>query len=217
MDQRGLGQSSPPPPGFAWTPQQLARDVAAFMDAIGLREAHVVGAKIGGTVAAQFAVDYPSRVRTLTLVTAPVRKAAPGETPADAGLAILESGTRVWAESSQRARLGSVSEGMIAWWNDLMASSDAAACAGYAGMMSRLDNYRTLGGIQAPTLVLAVTRDGMPGEALTEWSRQIPNSELCVLPGDGYHLAATDPDECAERVLEFIMRPNGDRREQRDV
>jgi pimeloyl-ACP methyl ester carboxylesterase len=206
MDQRGLGRSSPPPPDFIWTPERLAADIAGFMQAVGVDEAHIVGAKIGGTVAAQFAIDYPGKVRSLTLVTAPVRKATPGEEVVDAGLAILASGTQAWAEGSQRARLGSVSDGMIDWWNQLMGSSDAAACAGYAGMMSRLDNFKTLHRIRAPTLVVAVTRDGKPGAALTEWQQQIPDSELFVLPGDGYHVAATDPDECAARVLEFIRR-----------
>ncbi len=204
MDQRGLGRSSPPPPDFVWGPEALAKDIAGFMDATGVKQAHIIGAKIGGTVAAQFAVDYPERVLSLTLVTAPIRRANPREAPVDSGQAILAAGTRKWAEDSQRARLGSVSDSMIAWWNDLMATSSAAACAGYAGMMSRLDNFKTLRQIKAATLFVAVTRDGKAGRPLEEAQQQVVHSELFVLPGDGYHVGATNPDECAERVLAFI-------------
>jgi hypothetical protein len=34
----------------------------------------------------------------------------------------------------------------------------------------------------------------------------IPRSELLVLPGDSYHVAASDPDACARATLEFIRR-----------
>jgi hypothetical protein len=34
----------------------------------------------------------------------------------------------------------------------------------------------------------------------------VPHSELVVLPGDSFHVAATDPDRCAEALLDFIRR-----------
>ena len=42
------------------------------------------------------------------------------------------------------------------------------------------------------------------------WQQQIPHSELLVLPGDSYHIAAAKPDECARHVLAFINRHRGD-------
>jgi hypothetical protein len=34
----------------------------------------------------------------------------------------------------------------------------------------------------------------------------IPNSELLVLPGNSYHVAASDADVCAQAALAFIKR-----------
>ena len=45
----------------------FARDVAAFMDALGLDRAVIVGHSMGATVAQRFAVDYPQRVQALVL------------------------------------------------------------------------------------------------------------------------------------------------------
>jgi 3-oxoadipate enol-lactonase len=36
----------------------------------------------------------------------------------------------------------------------------------------------------------------------------IPDSELVVLPGDSYHVAASAADRCAEATLEFIHQRN---------
>ena len=38
------------------------------------------------------------------------------------------------------------------------------------------------------------------------WQETIPGSKLEVLPGDSYHVAATDPDVCARKVREFFDR-----------
>ena len=35
---------------------------------------------------------------------------------------------------------------------------------------------------------------------------KIPNSRLLVLPGNSYHVAATDPDRCAQATRDFILQ-----------
>lgn len=46
----------------------MARDTAAFMDALGIARAHVVGASMGGMIAQNLAADFPGRVATLTSI-----------------------------------------------------------------------------------------------------------------------------------------------------
>jgi hypothetical protein len=41
------------------------------------------------------------------------------------------------------------------------------------------------------------------------WQQRIARSELLVLPGDSYHVAASDPDTCAAATLAFIDRQGG--------
>jgi 3-oxoadipate enol-lactonase len=60
IDHRGHGRSDKPRNGYAI--QQHAQDVATVMDALKLERAVLVGNSIGGMIAMQFALDYPSRV-----------------------------------------------------------------------------------------------------------------------------------------------------------
>jgi len=64
-DQRGLGQSDKPDPPY--TMADYAEDAAALLDAIGWRQAHVIGVSFGGMVAQHVAQRYPRRIGKLVL------------------------------------------------------------------------------------------------------------------------------------------------------
>lgn len=66
-DRRGYGRSSRPDPG---RPYSHLEDLAAVMDAAGVDRAALVGCSIGGTIALDFALTQPDRVRALVLVAA---------------------------------------------------------------------------------------------------------------------------------------------------
>jgi pimeloyl-ACP methyl ester carboxylesterase len=70
-DMPGLGRSRIPA-GFEWSLPSLASYMAHVMDKAGVDSAHIVGAKAGGAIAMQFAADYPTRTRTLSVVHVPV-------------------------------------------------------------------------------------------------------------------------------------------------
>jgi pimeloyl-ACP methyl ester carboxylesterase len=65
ITQRGHGSSEKPADGY--TPSDFAGDIAAFLDAVGIESAVVVGHSMGATVAQRFAIDYPWRTRGLML------------------------------------------------------------------------------------------------------------------------------------------------------
>lgn len=71
LSQRGHGESSRPTRGYR--PADFAADVAAFVDALGLDAAVIVGGSSGGVVARRFAIDHPRRVRGLVLLGSPFR------------------------------------------------------------------------------------------------------------------------------------------------
>ena len=77
------------------------------MDALSVEHFHLVGAKIGGTIARAFAARRPGRVRTLTVVGTPppYRLGA-----AACALALIEAfeqqGVEPWAQQSMAGRLG---------------------------------------------------------------------------------------------------------------
>lgn len=69
VDQRGHGDADKPVSGYELT--SLAADVLAFMDAVGLSSAVLVGSSSGGYVAQQVAIYQPDRVAGLVLVGSP--------------------------------------------------------------------------------------------------------------------------------------------------
>lgn len=66
ISQRGHGDSSKPDHDYGSA--AFAGDLAAFMDAMGIRRAHIVGHSMGTWVAQRFVRDYAERVESLTLV-----------------------------------------------------------------------------------------------------------------------------------------------------
>jgi pimeloyl-ACP methyl ester carboxylesterase len=65
IDPRGTGESSDP--GDAYTTETLADDVAAFMQALGIDEAHLFGLSLGGATAMWLAAKYPRLVKSLSI------------------------------------------------------------------------------------------------------------------------------------------------------
>src|SRR5215212_6065759 len=70
-DMRGFGQSTPMPRDYPWTLDRLVEDFCLLLDNQRIDRFHLVGAKIGGTVARAFAARRPERVKTLTVVGTP--------------------------------------------------------------------------------------------------------------------------------------------------
>ena len=65
-DQRGMGASTIPAGGFTKT--DMARDLAAVLDALGHPRASVAGYDLGAGVAVAFARDHPDRVDRLAVM-----------------------------------------------------------------------------------------------------------------------------------------------------
>ena len=64
-DLRGHGLSAMPPAGY--TPADMAGDLGALLDHLGIERADLVGHSFGGTVCLEYATSHPGRVRSLTL------------------------------------------------------------------------------------------------------------------------------------------------------
>ena len=61
-DMRGFGASTPMPRDYPWTLDIVIDDFIRLMDRLEIRQFHLVGAKIGGTIARAFAARRPERV-----------------------------------------------------------------------------------------------------------------------------------------------------------
>jgi pimeloyl-ACP methyl ester carboxylesterase len=68
FDNRGFGSSDKPPHGYSNA--DYARLLITFMDSLHLADAVLVGHSMGGAIAVQCAMTYPTRVRGLVLIDA---------------------------------------------------------------------------------------------------------------------------------------------------
>ena len=92
-----------------------------------------------------------------------------------------------------------------------------SARAAYGASASRIDMEleNELPRITAPTLIVTTQESGLQSvEAVERYARRIPNSRVTVLPGDSYHIAAAEPDLCAQRAVQFIQEVSAMRASQ---
>jgi 3-oxoadipate enol-lactonase len=208
-DMRGFGRSTPMPRDFPWTLDRLIDDFCALTDSLGIERFHLVGAKIGGTVARALAARRTERVATLTVVGSPppFRQGAAENIPTVQQM-FLEHGVEYWARSNMANRLGSAfpAEG-VEWWCKFMGRTAASTQLGFMPTIAVADIRADLPKIKCPTLVITTEESGLATVADTRaWQETIPGSELLVLPGNSYHVAATHAEESARATLDFIAR-----------
>ncbi len=211
-DMRGFGESTEMPGGYPWTLDRLADDFCFLLDHLDTARCHLVGAKIGGTIARAFAARRPERLITLTVVgTPPPLRAGAAERVPELIRDFETHGVEYWARQNMDSRLGSSfpPEG-FEWWVKFMGRTAVSTQIGFMGTIACADIRADLAKITCPTLVITTEQSGLATvEETRAWQRQIADSELLVLPGDSYHVAATHADLAAEATLDFLARRGG--------
>lgn len=208
-DMRGFGDSTPTPRDFPWTLDIVIDDLLRLMDSLGATRFHLVGAKLGGTIARALAGRHPERVITLAAVgTPPPQRVRTDEMVAER----LQFCERHDFEKSARERMASrlgtafPPEG-VEWWAKFMARTPDSTHMGWIENISYSDISADLPRIQCPTLVIVTENSDLGSVDLTRaWQQTIPKSELLVLPGNSYHVAASHAQQCALATLAFIDR-----------
>ena len=203
IDQRGFGRSGPVAKDFPLTTELFVDDLVRIINHVSDEPVHVVGGKSGGISAAVLAAMRPDLVRTLTLSSSIVTPPN-GEGWIDH---MERHGMRSWARKTMRNRLGSrMPERGIDWWVDMMGETAVSTAHAYLRWVGAIDIRVEIQRIRCPTLVIGTHAAGKDRETLSVWQKTIPDSELAILPIDGYHAAGTDPDAAAQLTLEFIAR-----------
>src|SRR5262249_60631269 len=120
---------------------------------------------------------------------------------------IRHQGVRPWGRGAMRARVGSPGIGgpgpMVAEEMKGKANPRAALGASSARIDMELDDK--LSRITAPTLIVTTKESGLQSvEAVERYAARIPSARVIVLPGDSFHIAAVEPDVCAQHALRFM-------------
>src|ERR1700758_2326534 len=211
-DMRGFGASTPMPRDFPWTLDTVIDDFVRLMDSLGIKRFHLVGAKIGGTIARAFASRRPERVMTLTVVgTPPPMREGAAERAPELADEFETRGVEHWARRTMAGRLGSEfpAEG-VEWWIKFMGRTAVSTQIGFMKTIACADIRADVPKIGCPTLVITTDGSGLASVEQTKaWQQQIPHSDLLVLPGNSYHVAASHAEHCAAATLDFIARSSG--------
>ncbi|MBI3522005.1 MAG: alpha/beta hydrolase [Chloroflexi bacterium] len=221
-DRRGTGRSASPP--GPWSAADLARDLAAFLDALGIERAIVGGSSLGGVMTAQFAVDHPGRALALII----------GHT-----VPYLDPIGRAWVEDEVRA----AREGRPVIARQPRSSDDEAegppttdpafAASAFGRMVAAMGSglgreredvaraiavlldwdQRTrktdLAKIEVPTLVLVGEREPrLTIEGSREWVSWIPGSELVMLLG-AHHAAPREAAPAWNAAVQGFLDRHG--------
>ena len=207
-DMRGFGRSTPMPRDHAWSLDRIVDDFIDLMDALRIDQFYLVGAKVGGTMALHLAARHPSRVKTVSVLSSPTRGEDGGDRYRSWVELIEKSGVEGWARETMAKRLGATfPPAGIEWWIQLMGSTAKSTQLGFIGAVPKVDITQDLLNIKCPAQIITTQDNPLYSvEKVRAWQQKMANSELLVLPGESYHVAATAPVACAKAVLDFIAR-----------
>lgn len=207
-DLRGYGDSTPMAADYTYLFQNLGSDIIRVLDVLKLDRVLLIGGKIGGALAMHLAATYPDRVIGLAAVAAPISLTSFAERAPIWRKQIREQGVGAWVKETTEWRLGtSLPPEAVDWWVKLMSKTSASTLESFLKMVPTVDVSAEVPHIKCPTVVITTTGSGLATvDTVKAWQQTIPGSTLEVLPGDSYHVAATDPDACARIVRQFFDR-----------
>jgi len=206
LTERGHGDSDKPE--CCYTLDDFAADVDAFMDAVGIEEATVVGSSGGGFMAQRVAVRYPHRVSRLVLMGTAAEGSAFGD------ISELEDAVRTLEdpvppefvrEFQQSTIIEPVSEEFFETVISESLKLPARVWRDYfEGVV--LAEAASLGEIKAPTLILWGEQDPYPPrEEQERLAREIPDATLKVYPESSHAMHWERPEQVVQD-LEAFMR-----------
>ena len=185
-DMRGFGASTPMPRDFPWTLDRHHRRLLPPDGRAGRRAFHLVGAKIGGTIARAFAARRPDRVRTLTVAgTPPPFRAGAAERVPALSRMFEQHGVEYWARADMAGRLGST---LPAGGRRVVDASSWAAPPlstqiGFMRTIACADIRADVPKIACPTLVITTEGSGLASVDETRaWQQTIPDSSCWCCP-----------------------------------
>lgn len=225
FDHRDTGLSTTQPPGgAAYAVEDMASDVLAIMDAYDLNQATLMGMSLGGYIAQMIAIQHPSRISSLVLMSAePLGWDGPSLpqmseamihhfselasldwTDETAVIAFLLGIDRLCAGSGQPF---DEEDAIVRIKAVLARTARPASMFNHASLSVREDWTGRYREIACPTLVLHGTEDPVlpvaNGIAIAE---HLPSAELVLFEGLGHEIPRDLLPEIAQRTAEHILR-----------
>lgn len=201
----------------SYTLSDMAADTVGLMDAFGFDSVHLVGASMGGMIAQTVAIEYPTRVRSLTSMMSTTGDPSVGQ-PDYTALANLgappyndRQGFIDWQIRSLKAigslkypldEAAAVERAGLAWDRD---HDPLGMLRQAVAVLKSGDRTERLRSLRVPTLVIHGPDDAMvnvSGGRAT--AAAIPGAELVIFDGMGHGLPQPLWSDFATRIANLI-------------
>ena len=208
IDQRGFGDSDRPEAGYAIP--ELAADVIALFDALGMERATLVGHSFGSFVARQAAIAQPQRIEALILIGTGYTPANPVTLELQKALGDLPDPIPV--EFARDFQKSTVHHPVPAdFFDRIVAESMKLPPRLWHLAIDHLvahDDVRQLGRIQAPTLLLWGDHDALFSRSDQDrFLAALPSAQLKVYEDTGHCPNWERPERVAADIAAFAGLP----------
>lgn len=226
-DPRGCGRSVVDQE--VYTIDQMANDVVALLDHLGIRSAHVLGHSMGGRIGLSMALNFPGRVKSLILAASGSGPAARPGSDCIPGLPhrlVVEMIEMGFEKCIRHEICGSDTfftndfrerypERVEEFYN--LAWATHSKLSEYVRIVIARHNWEgthRLGEVKVPTLVVIGSGDSGRSNHLAQaeiLSKRIPGAELKVLKGQSHGFFWQAPEETNALILSWIGKHSAQR------
>lgn len=216
-DIRGLGASGR---NFdldsGMTVENFVDDLVAIINEVDDRPVHYCGESLGGMIGVALSVTHPEKLRTLSLIAAPLRISQATQKTFACGraswqAAIQEMGTKAWAhEINGSLRFSADADpGMQNWYAEMMGKTDRDSLVALSRLAARADIEDLLPKVSTPTLGIYPTAGSITGPDEQVFQDKVAHIKYVGLPSKYHAIQFLMARACAEEVLHFASQHDG--------
>jgi 3-oxoadipate enol-lactonase len=193
-----------------WTTADMAADIHAVVAELGLRRPAIVGCSMGGTIALQYALDYPADISRLAVLASfaglPEEMA---QTVSDQLAFIKAHSLREIAENRVGAAFtAGADQDVKAWMVDMIAGGAKEGYESEAQTTLTFDVRPRLKEIAAPTTIIHGEKDATVPVALAEaMAGGISEATVHIIPSEGHFANVQVPEKVNPLLADALGIP----------
>ncbi|MBL1198251.1 MAG: alpha/beta hydrolase [Nostoc sp. GBBB01] len=213
IDNRGMGRSSAPESQY--NIKQMADDIAALLDYIGIDKVHLAGHSMGGQIAQELVLAYPQKIQSLMLLSSLAKGdelfnsiiKTWGELLNHVDLKLYEKTVLPWIFTDTFYSIPGMIEGLIEFAIKYPFPPGTHSLYQHSQAMLEFDTTDRLQQIHCPTLVLVGKQDILtPLKFSQQLAQGIPNAELVVIDRGGHGFLIESSDVVVSAMLNFLQK-----------
>jgi 3-oxoadipate enol-lactonase len=206
----GCGESDAPPAGYRYTPEAIAGQIIAVLDALKLEWVHWVGESSGGIIGLLLAAAHPARIASLVLCNTPTRisqeiRRIYALDKATSSEAMRAYGVGAWCRQTlgYRLDLDHAEPALQDWVVAEMDRTRPDIAAAMHDCFEGVDTLPLLPGIKTPVLMLSGDKSRIASASQRAFAEHLPNARLELVEGYGHGVNLLQPERCAHASLDF--------------